>query len=95
MITAIEIAAAFDEKTGEAIVQEVAVYFEYSLYRGNRCSKISANQFEAFESPNYPSLAVAGVNIEYLKDRLFRTKKSSLSGQSSFSNQISLLKLIS
>ena len=48
LITAIEIAAAFDEKTGEAIVQEVAVYFEYSIYRGNRCSKISANQFEAF-----------------------------------------------
>ena len=48
LITAIEIAAAFDEKTSEAIVQEVAVYFEYSLYRGNRCSKISANQI-AFE----------------------------------------------
>ena len=93
LITAIEIAAAFDEKTSEAIVQEVAVYFEYSLYRGNRCSKISANQFEAFESPNYPSLAVAGVNIEYLKDRLFRTKKSALTVQSSFSNQIALIKL--
>ena len=93
LITAIEIAAAFDEKTGEAIVQEVAVYFEYSLYRGNRCSKISANQFEAFESPNYPSLAVAGVNIEYLNDRLFRTKKSALIVQSSFSNQIALIKL--
>ncbi|MCX6196329.1 MAG: asparaginase [Flavobacteriia bacterium] len=93
LITAIEIAAAFDEKTSEAIVQEVAVYFEYSLYRGNRCSKISANQFEAFESPNYPNLAVAGVNIEYLNDRLFRTKKSALTVQSSFSNQIALIKL--
>ena len=74
LITAIEIAAAQDEK-GEAIVQEVAVYFEYSLYRGNRSSKISANQFEAFDSPNYPRLAVAGVNIEYRKERLLRSGK--------------------
>ena len=64
LITAIEIAASKDEK-GEPRYKEVAVYFEYSLYRGNRCSKISANQFEAFQSPNYPDLAVAGVHIDF------------------------------
>ena len=47
------------------MIQEVAVYFEYSLYRGNRCSKVSANQFEAFRSPNFQQLAVAGVEISY------------------------------
>ena len=93
LITAIEIAAALDEKTGEAIVQEVAVYFEYSLYRGNRCSKVSANQFEAFQSPNYPNLALAGVAIEYSNNYLFRTKKKELILHSSFSNQITLIKL--
>jgi L-asparaginase len=75
LITAIEIAASQDEN-GESIVQEVAVYFEYSLFRGNRSSKISANQFEAFASPNYPRLAVAGVNIEFRKDRLLRDDRS-------------------
>lgn len=93
LITAIEIAAALDEKTGEAIVQEVAVYFEYSLYRGNRCSKVSANQFEAFQSPNYPNLALAGVAIEYSNNYLFRTNKKELILHSSFSNQITLIKL--
>lgn len=93
LITAIEIAAAFNEKTGEAIVQEVGVYFEYSLYRGNRCSKVSANQFQAFQSPNYPNLAIAGVAIEYANEYLFRTNKDKLILQSSFSNQISLLKI--
>lgn len=93
LITAIEIAAAFNEKTGEAIVQEVGVYFEYSLYRGNRCSKVSANQFQAFLSPNYPNLAIAGVAIEYANEYLFRTNKDKLILQSSFSNQISLLKI--
>ncbi len=64
LITAIEIAAAKNEK-GEPRIQEVAVYFEYSLYRGNRSSKVSANQFEAFQSPNFPDLAVAGVEIDF------------------------------
>jgi L-asparaginase len=64
LITAIEIAAE-KKANGEPKIQEVAVYFEYSLYRGNRCSKISANQFEAFQSPNFPDLAIAGVKIDY------------------------------
>lgn len=92
LITAVEIAAAYDENN-EAIVQEVGVYFEYSLYRGNRCSKVSANQFEAFQSPNYPELAVAGVNIDYAKDRLFRSALPSLHVQTTFSKQIGLVKL--
>ena len=92
LITAIEIAGARDEN-GEAIVQEVAVYFEYSLYRGNRCSKVSANQFEAFQSPNYPELAVAGVNIEFAKERLFRTKLPQLTIQKKLSSQVGLVKL--
>jgi L-asparaginase len=64
LITAIEIAAAQDEN-GQAKIKEVAVYFEYSLYRGNRSSKVSANQFEAFQSPNFPELAIAGVEIDF------------------------------
>src|SRR3989344_48651 len=64
LITAIEIAAARNED-GTAKVREVAIYFEYSLYRGNRTSKVSAEAFEAFRSPNLRPLAVAGVHIDY------------------------------
>ena len=92
LITAVEIAGARDIN-GEAIVQEVAVYFEYSLYRGNRCSKVSANQFEAFQSPNYRELAIAGVNIEFAQDRLFRTKLHDLTIQKKLSSQVGLVKL--
>lgn len=63
LITAIEIAAA--KENGQAVVPEVAIYFEYSLYRGNRTAKISATHFEAFDSPNYPILAEAGIDINY------------------------------
>lgn len=91
LVTAIEIAA--HREKNEALVQEVAVYFEYSLYRGNRCSKVSANQFEAFQSPNYPELAVAGVEIEYRTHRLFRTTEKKLKFYPELENNIALVKL--
>lgn len=92
LITAIEIAAAKDSN-GESIIQEVAVYFEYSLYRGNRSSKMSSNQFEAFQSPNYPEIAVAGVNINYRWDCLLRTQKTDPSFLFGISTKIALIKL--
>jgi len=64
LITAIEIAAARDE-AGRPRVPEVSLFFENYLMRGNRTSKISADQFSAFESYNYPHLAYAGIEIRY------------------------------
>ncbi|MEN9303262.1 MAG: hypothetical protein RL264_1691 [Bacteroidota bacterium] len=92
LITAVEIAADVNEK-GEPVVQEVAVYFEYSLYRGNRSSKVSANQFAAFQSPNYSPLAVAGVNIIYAKDKLFRTALTKTDFHFSLSNEVGVVRL--
>lgn len=63
LITAIEVASALDN--GVAMVPEVSVYFEYSLMRGNRVTKYSAEHFDAFHSPNYPVLAEAGIQIVY------------------------------
>lgn len=92
LITAIEIAAAKNEY-GESIVNEVAVYFEYSLYRGNRSSKVSANQFEAFASPNYRKLAVAGVNIEYNFSNLLATTSQKPTLFTAFDDRVALLKI--
>lgn len=92
LITAIEIAAAKDSN-GESIIQEVAVYFEYSLYRGNRSSKVSSHQFEAFRSPNYSELAIAGVNIKYKWDALLRSKSPEPSYRLKLSTEVALLKL--
>lgn len=92
LITAIEIAGLKDDKN-EALVQEVAIYFEYSLYRGNRSSKISANHFEAFDSPNYTPLAVAGINIEFNKPGLFRSTKSKLEKFTDLNPNVGLIKL--
>lgn len=65
LITAIEIASA--GKRGAPAIPEVCIYFENKLYRGNRTTKRSADNFNAFESPNYPFLAEAGINIVYNK----------------------------
>lgn len=63
LITAIEIAAARDN--GLPMVPEVCIYFDSRLTRGNRTAKISAEQFHAFDSPNYPAIAEAGLHIKF------------------------------
>ncbi len=64
LLTAIEIAAAKDAQ-GHPVVPEVCIYFHDELLRGNRSSKISANNLAAFASNNYPVLASTGTDITY------------------------------
>ncbi len=63
ILNSIEIASA--QKNGVPLVPEVCIYFENSLYRGNRTYKDNAEHFNAFMSANYPKLAEVGVNIKY------------------------------
>ena len=64
LITAIEIAAA-KNPDGTAIAPEVCIFFENHLMRGNRTTKINAENFNAFRSFNYPPLARVGIHIKY------------------------------
>ena len=50
---------------GKPVVPEVCIFFENLLMRGNRTTKIDADDFHAFHSSNYPALARAGVTIRY------------------------------
>ena len=70
LITALEIAVDKDPE-GNAFVPEVCVFFQNLLMRGNRITKINADNFKAFNSFNYPVLAEAGVHIKY-KHELIR-----------------------
>lgn len=71
LITSIEMAAA-KHQDGTAIVPEVGIYFNGHLMRGNRTTKQSADEFNAFESFNYPHLADAGVQITYHDEFIHR-----------------------
>ncbi|TAQ83716.1 hypothetical protein B7494_g7960 [Chlorociboria aeruginascens] len=42
---------------GTFMIPEVCLFFHHNLYRGNRCTKISATAFDAFASPNHEPLA--------------------------------------
>lgn len=65
LLTSIEIASA--KENGLPIVPEVCIFFEDTLFRGNRTTKKNAEHFNAFNSYNYPPLAKAGVHIKYFR----------------------------
>ena len=71
LITALQIAAA-RTFSGDPMVQEVAILFENYLWRGNRSTKKSADNFNAFKSHNYPELAKIGLGIHFAEKALRR-----------------------
>jgi L-asparaginase len=74
LITAIQIAATRDKNSPK--VSEVCLYFEYKLYRANRTTKVSSEQFDAFSSPNYPSLGESGVHLNFNLEALKKVKRN-------------------
>ena len=92
LITAIEIAAA-KGKNGKPLVPEVAIYFEYELYRGNRTLKYNSEHFDAFKSPNYPVLAEAGVSINYNFNAMGRPGAKNLAVHKELDNDILVFNL--
>ncbi|QIK60251.1 asparaginase [Dysgonomonas sp. HDW5A] len=69
LITAMEIAASKDS-IGYPIVPEVCIFFQTNLIRGNRSTKINADNFNAFKSYNYPGLGKSGIQIRYDRDKI-------------------------
>ena len=92
LITAIEIAAS--QNNSKPTIPEVCIYFDNKLTRGNRTSKISAEHFDAFDSPNYPPLAEVGLHIKFNNNYIYcPDQKNNLVVHKSFNNNIAVLKL--
>lgn len=92
LITAIQV-AAFQEN-GHPKIREVGLYFEYKLYRANRTTKVSSEQFEAFESPNYPNLGESGVHLIFNDAHLLKVESNKkLKLQKEFNANVVILKL--
>ncbi len=77
---------------GNYSVPEVCLYFGGLLLRGNRATKISADDLVAFDSPNYPPLAEVGVRIT-LEDKMIRKPGSGLKLTEFGQHQIAVLKI--
>ena len=92
LITAIQIASLQDK--GKPVIQEVSLYFEYKLYRGNRTTKISAEHFNAFTSPNFPELVESGVHLKVNNAILLKQKTTKqLKVNTNFDDNVFILKL--
>ncbi len=93
MITSIYIATLKEKGTNKALVKEVGVYFEYKLYRGNRTTKFSAEQFDAFRSSNYPFLIESGVNLHINHQLLYQPLEKELKIYKEFCQEVVILKV--
>jgi L-asparaginase len=92
LITAIQIAGM--KKNNRPLIREVCLYFEYKLYRANRTTKINAEHFEAFTSPNYPPLAESGVHIKVNEDDLWEPgKKREFTAHKVLDNRVAIFKM--
>lgn len=91
IIAAIELACM--QYKNKPIINEVCVYFENSLYRGVRTSKYSAENFDAFISPNYPPLAKVGIDISLYEDRFWHNNLDFLITHTDLCKDIALIKL--
>src|SRR5690606_19763841 len=80
---------------GKPVVQEVGLYFEYKLYRGNRTTKINAEHFEAFASLNHPPLVESGVHLKVHHTHLIKRaiKNKTLMVHKEMDNRVAILKL--
>lgn len=92
LLTAIEIATA--KENSMAIVPEVCIFFEDTLFRGNRTTKKNAEHFNAFNSYNYPALAKAGVHIKYFRTYIhYPAAGSALKVRTKVDRNVAILKL--
>ena len=57
-------------------IPEVSLFFNNTLYRGNRTTKADSTGFNAFESPNFDPLATAGIQIKVDQGEVNRNPQS-------------------
>jgi L-asparaginase len=92
LITAIQIASL--QENGLPVITEVCLYFEYKLYRGNRTTKINAEHFKAFTSPNYPAMVESGVHLNMRRELfLARNEGKKLEVHKDLDNNIVIIKM--
>lgn len=69
--------------------KEVGICFNDALYRGNRSTKMSIGDFDAFASPNFAPLADIGIHIEEQISAYFG--EGDLKNTASYSNDVFVL----
>ncbi len=91
LITAIQIASL--QHKHKPVIQEVCLYFEYKLYRGNRTTKINAEHFNAFSSPNFPAIAESGVHLKVMQESSPSKSNKKLVVHKELEDQVVIIKM--
>ena len=74
-------------------IPEVCIFFQSHLYRGNRSTKMNAENFDAFESYNYPSLAKVGINMAFKEHLFLPMPEGDMQVRTQFDTRVAVLKL--
>lgn len=74
-------------------VPEVALYFHHQLLRGNRSTKVDAEGFSAFDSPNYPPLIEVGAEFQVNSSAIAKIPNKDFRVQNLSANFVSTLAL--
>ena len=91
VITAIEIALL--QKNNAALINEVCLYFGNKLFRGNCVTKISSQNFNAFDSPNLPPLVESNMDLEINYSLLQVSSVNKLSFNPALSEEVFVYKM--
>ena len=92
LITAIQIASL--QVDNKPALNEVCLYFEYKLYRGNRTTKINSENFNAFISPNYPHLIESGVHLKIFPELFWpKARLKKLRIHKKFEKNVTIVKM--
>lgn len=92
LITSIHFASLQENEVSK--IKEVCIYFEYKLLRANRTTKIDAENFDAFASPNYPVLGESGIHLDINTHALFKANETtSFKINKQLSTELGLIKI--
>lgn len=93
LVTALEMAAARHPLAGTVRVPEVCLFFNDQLIRGNRAKKVESQQYNAFRSENYPSLAEAGIELVFNDEQIRRLPAGPLRVHQQLEENVTILHL--
>ncbi|GAA5948769.1 hypothetical protein JCM21900_005290 [Sporobolomyces salmonicolor] len=78
---------------GHYTLPEVGLFFANHLYRGNRSTKSSSEEFQAFSSPNAPPLATVGIDIDVTWAQVLRPGPRPFRAHKALSAQVTTLRI--
>lgn len=74
-------------------IPEVGIFFDHQLFRGNRATKLSIDNFDAFRSPKFPALGELGLRLK-LRHDLIRQPQGLFACHGGFDPRVVALKAL-